>query len=36
MVFEPLYVVTGPSMCLDTILDNMAVLLYEDELELST
>ena len=36
VINEPDHVVAGPSTRLDTIPDNMAVLLYEDELELST
>ena len=36
IIDEPEHVVAGPSMCPDTVPDNMAVLLYEDELELLT
>ena len=35
VIDEPDDAVAGPSTCPDTILDNMAVLLYKDKLELS-
>ena len=36
VIDEPEHVMAGSSMCPDTMLDNTAVLPYEDELELST
>ena len=36
VIDEPEHVVAGPSTCPDTVLDNTAVLPYEDELELLT
>ena len=36
VIDEPDHVVAGPSTHPDTVLDNMAILPYEDERELST